>query len=541
MNKAFFLQLVFNASLLLTLALIYDLLAVRWRIGRTSLRQMPVGVVLGSMGVIVMLASWKLEPGIVFDTRSILIGVSGFFFGTVPTVVAMAITAAFRVSIGGTAVGMGIAVIISSGAIGIGWRHSRRPFLADITWHELYLFGLIIHLGMLGCTVFLPGSIRWRVLANIVLPVLLIYPIVTALLGKLLADHLKRERMNQKLRESEERYQTLATISPVGIFRTDENGATTYVNPMWCTISGLSSAEALGNGWLHAVHPDERERLSRGWQETNRLQKISIADYRFLRPDGTVAWVMGQATPEMNSENHLVGYVGTITDITERKQAEEVIRASLQEKEILLKEVHHRVKNNLMSIIGLIKMQETKANNERFNDLLLELEGRIRSMALVHESLHKSENLARIDLQNYIETLTAHIRAQFGAERDIRFSVRAVGVEVGPDFAVPCGLILNELIANAYKHAFPGDKPRSGAGKCEIAVEVQNEGGMLVLTVADNGAGLPAGMNWEQSETLGLKLIKMLSQQLNGSIKLDRTRGTAFHLQFANSITASKG
>ena len=93
-------------------------------------------------------------------------------------------------------------------------------------------------------------------------------------------------------------------------------------------------------------------------------QKPSFADYRFLRPDGTVAWVMGQASPEMNSENQIVGYVGTITDITERKRAEEVIRASLAEKEVLLKEVHHRVKNNLMTIIGLIKMQETKAKNE---------------------------------------------------------------------------------------------------------------------------------------------------------------------------------
>ena len=135
----------------------------------------------------------------------------------------------------------------------------RRSFLADITWRELYLFGLVIHLGMLGCTFVLPGAIRWLVLANIVLPVLLIYPIVTALLGKLLANHLKRERMKQKLRESEERYQNLAKISPVGIFRTDENGATTYVNPMWCQISGLSLAEAMGDGWLKAVHPDDRE------------------------------------------------------------------------------------------------------------------------------------------------------------------------------------------------------------------------------------------------------------------------------------------
>lgn len=541
MNKAFFLQLVFNASLLLTLALIYDLLAVRLHSGRALLRQVPAGVVIGVVGVIVMLASWKLQQGIVFDTRSILLGVSGLYFGTVPTLTAMVITAAFRISIGGEALGMGIAVIVSSGTIGIVWRFKRRSFLADMTWRELYLFGLVIHIGMLGCTLLLPAAIRMRVLENIFLPVLLLYPLVTALLGKLMADHLKRERTKQKLQESEERYQNLAKIAPVGIFRADENGATTYVNPMWCRISGLAEEKALGDGWLSAVDPEDRENLRLGWQETIRQEKPSFADYRFLRSDGTIAWVMGQATPEMNSENKIVGYVGTITDISERKRAEETIRASLQEKEILLKEVHHRVKNNLMSVIGLIKMEETKAGNASFRSLLNELESRVRSMALVHESLYKSGNLARIGLQGYIETLTAHIYTQFGGERAIGIHVRAGQVEVGLDFAVPCGLILNELIVNSFKHAFPGGKPRDGAAKCEIDITVRHDDDHIELTVADNGIGLPGGIAWENPETLGLRLIRMLSRQLNGSIELDRNGGTAFRLRFARAAAHDRG
>ena len=232
----------------------------------------------------------------------------------------MVITAAFRAGMGGPAAGMGIAVIFTSGVIGIAWRRMRRPFLTAVTWRELFLFGMVIHLCMLGCTLFLPRANRWQVLANIFLPVLLVYPLVTAILGRLLADQLKREITNQKLRESEERYQTLANISPVGIFRTDKNGVTTYVNPMWCQISGLSAAGAMGEGWLAAVHPDDRESLNKGWQETVQLQKPSHADYRFLRPDGTEVWVMGQATPERNSENQIIGYVGTITDISERKR-----------------------------------------------------------------------------------------------------------------------------------------------------------------------------------------------------------------------------
>ena len=122
---------------------------------------------------------------------------------------------------------------------------------------------------------------------------------------------------------------------PVGIFRTDANGATTYVNPKWCEISGLSYDDALGDGWLNAVHPDDKEKISEGWQESTQLKKGSISDYRFLRPDGAIAWVMGQAVPEINSEKQIVGYIGTITDITERKQAEQQAQRQLQRLEAL--------------------------------------------------------------------------------------------------------------------------------------------------------------------------------------------------------------
>ncbi len=141
-------------------------------------------------------------------------------------------------------------------------------------------------------------------------------------------DISDKKQAEADLRESEERYQTLAKISPVGIFRTDLNGDTTYVNPKWCEISGLSPEEALGDGWLNVVHPDDKENLVKGWQQSTQRKKISIADYRFVRPDGATVWVMGQAVPETNSENQIVGYVGTIADITERKHVEEELRES---------------------------------------------------------------------------------------------------------------------------------------------------------------------------------------------------------------------
>ncbi len=141
-------------------------------------------------------------------------------------------------------------------------------------------------------------------------------------------DITERKRVEESLKKSELQYQTLAQISPVGIFRTDAAGSTTYVNPRWCQISGLSADEALGDGWLKAVHPDDREKLSNDWKKTTRSHKVSSVEYRFIHPDGTIAWVMGQAVPEKNLENQVVGYVGTITDITKRKYAEKALEES---------------------------------------------------------------------------------------------------------------------------------------------------------------------------------------------------------------------
>ncbi|MBU0492251.1 MAG: response regulator, partial [Chloroflexi bacterium] len=138
---------------------------------------------------------------------------------------------------------------------------------------------------------------------------------------------LERVQERKARQEAEARYQTLAEISPVGIFRTDAEGVTTYVNPRWCEIAGLPASEALGDGWLCAVHPDDRERIAGGWDGAVHEQHLSTAGYRFLRPDGTIAWVMGQAVPETNEAGRIVGYVGTITDITERQRME----AALQE------------------------------------------------------------------------------------------------------------------------------------------------------------------------------------------------------------------
>lgn len=141
-------------------------------------------------------------------------------------------------------------------------------------------------------------------------------------------DITEKKKAEQALRESEQLFNTLAQVSPVGIFRTKPDGGTTYVNPTWTRLAGIAAEKAMGDGWLEAVHPDDREKLSTGWIDDSAKQDVSVAEYRFLRPDGNIVWVMGQAIPEFSPDNKIVGYVGTITDITERKFAEEALKES---------------------------------------------------------------------------------------------------------------------------------------------------------------------------------------------------------------------
>ena len=228
------------------------------------------------------------------------------------------------------------------------------------------------------------------------------------------------------------------------------------------------------------------------------------------------------------------------TEITERKRAEaamlkseEALHASLLEKDVLLKEVHHRVKNNLAAIIGLLDLQSGALDDEPAKAALEELSNRIRSMSLVHEQLYQSKDLSQIDFQDYLDRLIAHLGSSYQRSADIHISVAAKGVKMGLDNAIPCGLLITELVTNAFKYAFPADMSRPETGGCEIAVSIQWDGTAYTLVVADNGVGLPAGLDWTKTKTLGLVLVKMLGQhQLQGQVELDCTCGTTFRLRF---------
>jgi PAS domain S-box-containing protein len=214
-------------------------------------------------------------------------------------------------------------------------------------------------------------------------------------------------------------------------------------------------------------------------------------------------------------------------DIKDRRQTEARLRTSLQEKEVMLKEIHHRVKNNLQVISSLLSIQSTYLADPRDAQNFQESRDRIRTMALVHEKLYQSDDLASVDFGPYVERLTANLfRSYTGNGGRIGLHVDVKDVRFDADRAIPCGLIVNELVTNALKYAFPGG--RNGT----ITVAVHHDDDYYLLTVSDDGVGMRADFDLAETESLGLQLVNMLASQLDGTVSMDTTKGTKFTIRF---------
>jgi two-component sensor histidine kinase len=213
-------------------------------------------------------------------------------------------------------------------------------------------------------------------------------------------------------------------------------------------------------------------------------------------------------------------------DVTERKQFEDSLRQSLAEKEILLKEVHHRVKNNMQVIISLLELNALRAENETERSQYAEMQGRVMTMALIHEKLYQSPVSESVEAQEYFSDLLKNV-VSASATPGIACSVQAPGIFLDIDKAIPCGLIINELATNSLKYAF-----REQAGS-EIRLTLAvGRNGVCLMVFSDNGTGLPASYDFSASETLGIKLVHMLIRQLKGTITLTSHGGTYYCIQF---------
>jgi two-component system CheB/CheR fusion protein len=332
--------------------------------------------------------------------------------------------------------------------------------------------------------------------------------------------------VTQTRQEAELRYRRLFEAAKDGIVVLEaESHSVTDVNPCFLELTGYTREECIGKP-LGEIPPFQTESLAARFlneikqRETVRFDEAVLSSRYGARID--VDLIGNRYTPGNREVIQL-----NIRDVTGRKKDEEQIRASLREKETLLKEIHHRVKNNLQVIASLLRLQSDFIRDERLGVLVEEMHNRIRSIATIHEILYASNDLSTVDFSAYLQRIAQDLFALYSVDPDkirLRTDIGGIGLDISQ--AVPCGLIVNELLTNSLKYAFRDGRP----GLIQVSLEKDDE--RFVLSVADNGEGLPQELDPHQTTSLGLQLVNLLAEQLEGALVLDRTQGTRFSVSF---------
>ncbi len=281
---------------------------------------------------------------------------------------------------------------------------------------------------------------------------------------------------------------------------------------------------------FHRIHPEDRASAELAFAAAIRKGKPVEIYFRILLPDGNVRYVDSRSRTDLNLAGKAIRVSGTILDITGQKQVEAQLRQTLSEKELLVKEVHHRVKNNLQVISSLLSMQIDLLEDEDSIQALRESQHRISSMALIHERLYSDGNIDNVDFAEYTETLVQELFHAYGKQaQHISKVLDLAPVPLNIEKAIPCGLILNELVTNALKHAFP-----SGRGTLNVSLKTQSPE-RLSLCVSDTGIGLPEDLDLKDSKSLGLPLVEVLARQLGGVLDVQSKPGATFTIDFPRS------
>jgi PAS domain S-box-containing protein len=341
-------------------------------------------------------------------------------------------------------------------------------------------------------------------------------------------DITKRWKAELALRESDERYRYIFDNANDFIFTLDLNGKYTSFNRQALDKTGYTYDEAINLTIIDVVAPEYRDLAVEMMKKKLDAGESTTYEVELQTKNGGRI-PLEVITQLMIRDGRPVGIQGIGRDITERRQMEEQIRKSLREKETLLKEVHHRVKNNFQVILSLINLQSSSIENHDLQKYFADAQSRIRSMALVHELLYQSEDISRLDISTYITTIVNELFSSYHRTARMREPRIVAGrIDLTIDQAIPCGLIINELVTNALKYAFPP----GWRGDPDIEITVTEKGGMVELAVGDNGVGLPESIDFNTTKTLGLSLVPVLARQLMGSAEVYRSGGTRIVVRF---------
>jgi PAS domain S-box-containing protein len=348
----------------------------------------------------------------------------------------------------------------------------------------------------------------------------------------------ERTRAEEAHRVSEERLALALTGADLGLWDHDLKTDLAYYDRRWAEMLGHSCEEIRPDisSWLTRIHPDDLVSVRQALDShLEGLTSLYESEHRLRTGTGDWKWVLSRGKVVQRGSNGTpLRMTGTHLDITEAKQAQEKMRASLEEKEVLLREIHHRVKNNLQVMSSLLSLQRRHVTDGPSRLGFLDTENRVRSMALVHEQLYQAGNMAKLEVAEYISRLLRHLAASFGDVSDgvaWDTDVEAVSFEVNT--AVPLGFIITELVSNCLKHAFPGHRK----GVVRVSLK-KTESDRLELVVADNGVGVPSGIDFNRTQSLGLRLVKIFVDQLGGEIEAKGDDGTSVKVTFGMSEAA---
>ncbi|MBN1436058.1 MAG: PAS domain S-box protein [Sedimentisphaerales bacterium] len=297
------------------------------------------------------------------------------------------------------------------------------------------------------------------------------------------------------------------------------------VNPAWQQKLGFASEAIVNQPFLDFIHPDDRAAVQEHLSQTTAVESPRRFVSRCCRKDGACLWFNWSVVP--HPAEKLIYGLGH--DITEQRQAETRLRTSLDEKELLLKEVYHRVKNNLQLVSSMLSLQAANVGDKSITEILADCQSRVTAMSLVHQRLYQSQDLSQIDLAELTQILANDLYQASGLCRDqVQLELDIQEVPLAIDKAIPCGLILNELLSNAFKYAFP--QGRTGRVCVELGRDSQ---GLVHLAVTDDGVGFPPDFDPDRTKSLGLRLIRSLSRQLDARLHMEQGERTGFSLCLA--------
>ncbi len=351
--------------------------------------------------------------------------------------------------------------------------------------------------------------------------------------ARIMRDETARQHGAELLREKESQVSAIFEQAAVGLSELSLDGRFLRANHELCRILGRCRDDVLQLSFKDVTKPDDIEHsLACVRKAIETLRPVSI-DKRYCHPDGTAVWANSVVTPLADEQGRPQSLLVVTADLTERQRTAEALRVSLAEKEELLKEVHHRVKNNLQVIVSLITMQALQVEDEKVQSLFEEMRNRVLAISSIHELLYRAKSFANIMIADYARQLAPGLVRFYDLEERVSLEISGDTTTLELERAVPFGMLLNELVSNACKHAFPA--PRG-----VIKTSVWSSGPLVQLVVADIGQGLPERLNYHQLSSIGLTLVHALVRQLRGTIEVRSVGGTTVTVQFPAKAEASE-